>query len=446
MNLYDKFMRDHVIEANQEMYKYLGQEYIAEEDDIEDDIIDEEDLDKEPNTKEKFKKNFYFQKNLVDPIINPILTKQSGQDHIIQFTGNFIDDHYTQLSEPGPIYSFTFGAKQVNDLYQLFGINGDQLFEMYQNMVNETFYGTISKFITGWIKHAPHKILLVGMLVWAIQNNNEDIRTCCEYLLAFTEYPILYRDYWKTGVKEDVMRYTLEHLGKKNIVNRVKNLKELLKYDANKAVECKLAALKEGADNSYTDFLRRLRNGINSKLKNISRAYYPYNDQQATQHNNVSVFDDGELADQEGQTTNIAQIVDKTLGKFSLKDINHSMVDIAANNAEVDKGLLASFISQIYNTKNSKVGKLVENVITAFFVKNPTENTVNSSTFLVFGLALYRSIGTSKDPLYSEIKDILAYWMNDIIDIRSQYKREATIIAYTKAIFNYIILMIKYYN
>ena len=454
--LYRKFIQDDIEEANKEMYKYLGKEYITEEDDIDDtddwdDNSDELSVDKngihyDRQGKKVYRLNFYLKKALMDTFVTPVLSKPSGKDALIDFTGTFIDEHYNALSAPGPIFSFTFGNKQTNELYGLFNLDKEKVYALFKQMIDESYFGTLSQFIDGWVRNAPHKILITAIIMYGIQNKDTDIQDCGEYLLAFTEYPILYRHYWPIGVKEDVMIYTLEHLGKKNIVNRVKNLKELLKYDGHKAVECVYGVLAKGYDHSYVEILRRLRNGINSKFKNISKMYHYYYENQATQHQNVSVFDDGELADQEGQSTNIAQIVDKTIGKFSLKDINQTMIGISANNAEVDKGLLSSFISQIYNTKNNKVPKLVENIITAFFTKNPTETTINSATFLTFGLALYRSIGTSKDPLYSEIKDILNFWMNDIINIREQYKREATIIAYTKAIFNYIILMIKYYN
>ena len=48
--------------------------------------------------------------------------------------------------------------------------------------------------------------------------------------------------------------------------------------------------------------------------------------------------------------------------------------------------------------------------------------------------------------MYQEMKSIINYWMNDIIDIKQYYQREGTQIAYARAIFNYVIFMINYYN
>ena len=63
-----------------------------------------------------------------------------------------------------------------------------------------------------------------------------------------------------------------------------------------------------------------------------------------------------------------------------------------------------------------------------------------------FGLTLYRSIGTSKDPNYMEIRNILNYWMDEIITITKFYQNKGTIINYTRAIFNYMIMMINHHN
>ena len=96
--------------------------------------------------------------------------------------------------------------------------------------------------------------------------------------------------------------------------------------------------------------------------------------------------------------------------------------------------------------KNNKLYKFIEDVITYYFTKNPTDTSLGSGEFVNFALAMYRSIGTSKDELLKEIRTILNIWMFDIINIQEIYHREATIINYTRAIYNYVILMINYYN
>ena len=240
MRPYQQFMMDYMNEYRPDELQHMEIEEEAEINDYE--LINEE--GKDP----VYKENYYMMNNLQKPLISPVLATQRGRDTIIDFTGKFMDEHAYQLSTAGPVHIFTFANKETSVLYDLFNTNADQMLEFYNKMIEETYFGKISAFITGWIKNAPHKILLTAMTIDAVQNEYEDILTCCEYLWAFTEYPIVYREFWKTGVKEDVMNYTIEHLGSKYKIKQMKNLKELLKYDATKSVESEMDDLRRGVD------------------------------------------------------------------------------------------------------------------------------------------------------------------------------------------------------
>lgn len=429
-------------EALMQAYLDMGDEdaYFSEADELDgpDEIVEKQPV---------YKENYYLRDNLQNRYIKNVLVKSKTKDQLIEFTGRFLDEHANQLSTPGPIHMFTFGEKEMAPIYAMFGVNPDMLIEMYFHMIDEAFFGNISLFISGWVKKSPHKLLITAILIDALQNGYDDIVTCCEYLWAFSEYPILYRQFWKTGVKEDVMNYTIEHLGTKYKVKKVKNLQGLLKYDAHASIfPTMVDRLKSGVDNAYTDLMQRMRNQMKNTFKNISKAYYDNDKENASQHSKSSQFDDGSLADQEGHTTNIAQVVDKTVSKFNTETVNASMAGVAADGSQVDKDNLIGYLNQISSSKNNRINRLIENIITSYFNKNPTSTSVGSAEFLNFGLALYRSIGTSKDPMYQEIKSILNYWIYDIINIKQFYQREGTWIVYTRAVFNYMILMINYYN
>lgn len=436
MRNYELFMRDYLEENDPNTFKSLHL--------IEEDV--EAFVTEACGKEDVYKENYYLMENLQLKYITEQLKKNKVRDKIVDFVGIFIDTHMKQLETSGPVYTFTFGTKELKPIYELFGLDSDKILELYNQMIIETYYGKISKMFTGWVNNAPHKILITAILIDAVQNGYDDIIECCEYMWAFTEYPILYREYWKLGVKEDVMNATIEHLGSKFIIKQVKNIKELLKYDATTTVNFYYDELKKGVDNVYNDLLRRMRNQLNSKFKNISKAYYENVEANITQHNNVTTFDDGELADQEGAIANLSQIIEKVQNKMVNSDINKSIVKISANGSQVDKSNLEGMIGQIYGTKNNRIAKFVENVITVYFQRNPSNTAIEPGTFINYGLALFRSLGSSKDPMLSEIKSIVSFWMDDIIDIKSLYQREPTQSSYTRAIYNYFILMINYYN
>ncbi len=393
-----------------------------------------------------YKTNYYFRDNLQTKYISTPLAKESVRDSIVEFVGKYIDDHSTQLSTAGPVLVFTFSTKEANVLYEIFGVNGDQIIELYHKMIDETYNGKISPFFTTWFVNAPHKLLITAMLIEAVQKGYNDIVECCEYMWAFSEYALMYREFWKTGVNEEVMKYTIEHLGSKYIITQMMNLQGLLKYDAHSSVMAHMESLKQGVDNVYIDLAYRMRNQIKNKFKNISRAYYNNIESNASQHSKSSQFDDGSLADVEGHITNIAQAVDRTINKFSTGSVNSAIAKIAADGSNVDKDTLIGYINQIMAVKNNNIGKFIENVITSYFNKNPTSESLGSTEFLNFGIMLFRSISTSKDELYQVIRQILNFWMYDIINIRQFYKSEGTISNYNRAVFNYMIFMINHYN
>ena len=441
-NDYALFMEDAYNEAYNEMIEYFRKYpdwlFEAKDDDGEDD-----------GSNAVYKINYYFRDNLQIKYVTPVLQKARNRNLIIDFTAKFMDDHHQALSAPGPVYSFTFGKNETEFFYELFGINDVELLRLYDNMINETYYGKISAFITGFIKNAPHKLLITAILIDALQNGYDDIVEACEYLWAFCEYPILFNDYWKIGVNEEVMKHTIEHLpGKFKIVTKkLDTLLKLLKYDANSAISPYKEPMRvSGADHLYIEVTRRMRNQLKSTLKNIARLYYKNAEENNTQHQSVTEFDDGTMADQDGINSNIAQAVEKTVSKFASGEINSTMVRIVAEYSQIDKGNLSGYLAQIFATKNNKVGKFVEDIITLYFTKNPANTSLDSKEFINFGLALYRSIGTSKDTLMAELRQILNFWMNDIINIQSAYNRPATITNYTRGIFNYFVMMIKYYN
>lgn len=426
--MYGLLIEDYIKEA----YEDAGKEYLSEAE-----IVAREGV---------YKLNYYFRDHLQIPYISKELAKKRNQDAIIEYTGKFMDVHADQLSTPGPIYAFTFGEKEVKFLYEMFNINSEKLLNMYNEMVNETFYGKISKLISGFIINAPYKLLLISIMIDSIQNGYDDILTCVEYLYGFSEYAILYRKYWEIAVKEDVMIYTIEHLGEKYKIKKLKTLQELLKYDVTGAVTLFEDGLKSGYDHMYTNLVNSIRTKMNNKFRNIANQYYANIEKGGTMHNNQTIFDDGSLVDMEGHSTNINQIVDNTINKFTINGINSLIVKAAAEATKTDKPTLSGFINGILTAKNNKLPKFIEDVITVYLNKNPTYSSISSSHFVNYSLSLYRSLSNSKDSLCVELKSILDMWMNNIINISQYYQREATIIAYTRAIWDYIVLMIRYYN
>lgn len=434
IKLYKEYLSDYIQEATEEMNNKLG-------------IKSEEPEVEEKGRKDVYKHNFYLKDNFQDKYISPVLAKSNNRNSIIEFVYKFIDDHNEQLSTSGPVYSFSFGDKETNFFYNLFNLNKEEIMNYWFKMIEETYYGKISKFFTGWLNNAPHKLIFVAMLIEAIQKGYDDIIEACKFLWSFCEYPILYREYWKTNVRPDVMEFTIERLGNKFKIKtkNLNNLLALLQYEGESSVNSKYEQLKEGADNVYADFMQRMRNQLNNTLRNISREYYNNIQNNATIHNQTDEFEDGSKAEQDGSHSIMVDIIEYTLGKINLSGINNSLIKIVANGAKVDKDNLENFINLIIKDKNSRLSKFVENIILAYFTKFPTTTSLGSG-FVNFALSLFKSIGNSKDEVYQETNQILTYWLFEIIHIDKLYQRVPTIATYKRALYNYFVFLINSYN
>lgn len=393
------------------------------------------------------KESYYLKKNLIEKNVSSILAKSENRDKIIDFTGKFIDNNSSKLLTAGPMYMFTFSGKDIKFLYDLFDLTEKTLLEMFSETVKVAYIGESDFNI---INAAPHKLLIAAIIMEALDKNYTDIIECGEYISIFAEYPMIFRTYWKIGkeVKIDVMEYTIEHLSNQFGIKKQKNLLGLLKYIGNSALNAHIDRLKTGLDYEIIDYINRIRNQLNSAFRNIANKYYDNYKKDATLHSQNEIMDDGKIVDSEGTMTNIAIAAENIYSKFLTNSVNTSIAGAVASSANINKENLIAYVNKIYANKNNRLAKFIENVVYLF--KSNTEyasSDLDSSEFINFGLALYRSLGTSKIKQHLEIKAILDYWMNEIINIDQDYKAgSSTIIYYRKSVFNYFIFMIKYYN
>lgn len=383
----------------------------------------------------------HLKENLQVSNVAPVLKKPINRDKIVEFTGRFKDEHNKQLSTAAPVHMFTFADKQTSFLYSLFSTSKEQLVTLFKEGM-EKAQQTVPFRI---IEEGPHKILIAAMMLEAHEKGYDDIIECCKLLFVFSEYPILYRKFWRIGVKEDVMNYTVEHAGNKFKFRKFMNVLGWARNDLEVAW-VRWKDRLDGYDWEYQRFIYDIRTQLVASWRKLAELYYANEKANKTLHVKSGKTDDGHISDQEGYISNIAKISENTFTKISINPISNPHIKISAEYSEIDKGNLTSFLNRIFTDKNNQLRQMIENIITSYLTKNPTESNISAKEFINKGMALYRSIATSKDPLYMNIHRILNYWMYTIIDIKSLYNREQTHIAYRRAIWNYLILMIAHHN
>ena len=396
-----------------------------------------------PEDPSKF--TFYLRDNLQIPFIKDKLKEKRIQQSIIDFIGKFLDDNASSLSTPGPTYMIPFLDPQTKFFFDLFGVDKPKIVTMIKEFGKIAFPDEKEALIN--IKGFPHKLLFIAMLIEAIQNNYQDIVEACKYLFIFPDYGVLFRRYWRLGVKEEVMNYTIENLpSNKYKAKKMNNILALMKYDTSKCIETHLPRLTKGYDQEYKYFADRVRTQINNTLKGISRKYFDNVNDNKAMIIQKDKFDDGKRAEIEGQQQIMGQAVDKALNGFMSTALNATVIKMISQAGELDASQLTNFLNQILNDKRNRLEVLIESILGAYFQYNPSANTISGGEFVNFGIGLYKSIATSKKELYMTIKKILNIWIDEIIDIKKYFKGSTTISNYSRGIFNYIIIMINHYN
>lgn len=381
--------------------------------------------------------------NQIQPLIDKTMNAKKV-DELISYIANFINANNAALFSPGPMKNFNFGAKDIEFVYSLAGGISQDEFKAMVNAVVIEAYGKKMNFAA--ISKAPHKLIIAAAMIWAIRNKNSDAAECLRLLGVLADYPMVFANYYRHGVREDIMAYTVEHLSS-NLIKKKGSVFGLLVHHGETCYNNFLERLTgEVPDYIYFDYVNRIRNQINSSMRSIANAYYANHEKNATQHTKSDTLDDGNLAASEGLNTTISTIADNTYAKFNTSATDESVAKLMAQDRGVAADKLISYINKIMSTKNNQLFDLIESILILFFNSKPEDDSVGSAVFLAYGMALYRSIGTSKQPMESRINNILTYWMDDIIHIKEEYTRSDSIIRYRRCIFNYIVYMMKQYN
>ena len=389
---------------------------------------------------------YFLRENLQVPIITPKMAKPEFQKQIIQFVGEYLNTYLPKLQTPGPTHIVPFLDKETNFIYQTFGITKEETINKMKEM-KKVAYPNESDNVLINVKSTPHKLILTGMLIDAYQHNYEEIIECSRYLFGLLDYAILFRYYWRLGVDEGTMNYTIENLpSNKFKAKKMNNILELLKYDASVSMDANAEKLKEANDQAYIDFINRVRTQLNNTFRNLSRAYYKNKEQNLTQYSTDSHEEDGKLKEQEGKDTIMAEAIEKSCRKILTAELNNAIVKVVAQANELDPNNLTNFLNQIINDKRNRLDQMIEYIIIAYFQQYPTAITIAGGEFLNFGIGLYRSLAGSKQQLYIDIKNILSLWTDEIIDIKKYYKGTTAISNYTRGIFNYFVFMISHFN
>jgi hypothetical protein len=315
--------------------------------------------------------------------------------------------------------------------------------------VSLTMKKTKAKFVEKVFgENAVYIPFLIAIRYFTETNNTQMINLLCTYTTV-TIYSMLHRKYFTVGhAKREVMDYTINNLSNKYDIKRLGSLIKALEklYQANH--ENYKKDLLSNDDDKILDYVEGLRTRINSFIKNI---YGEFIDNYRSGRY-VNVDPDkltGEDEEFENERSSDSSIIIEASQSFMIWFVtnsnDHAGLKLAVNyNKDVSLPHLQHIVNEVKLDKSNKVEEIVASIVN-LLVENQKNNNLNAvcnARFIPFVFSVFSRSNTS-DVNIIRIKDNISALLEKYSEKFNNTNREATKIAYRKALLIYIAFLIQ---
>jgi hypothetical protein len=297
-------------------------------------------------------------------------------------------------------------------------------------------------------ENAVYIPFLIAIRYFTQQNDQRMINLLCAYSTAVI-YSMLHRKYFTIGhAKREVMDYTINNLSNKYDIKRLGSLIKALEklYQANH--ENYKDDLVSNDDDRILDYIEGLRTRINSFIKNINGEFI--SNYRAGRYINVDpdklVGEDEEFENERSSDSSvIIQASQAFMIWFVTNGNDHDGLKLAVNyNKDVSISHLQHIINEIKLNKSNKLEEIVASIIN-LLVENQKNNNLSAICnvrFIPFVFSVFSRSNTS-DVNIIRIKDNITSLLANYSTKFNDTNREATKIAYRKALLIYIAFLIQ---
>lgn len=382
-------------------------------------------------------KKYFFIKEELYPIVQQSLKDKKNERMIVDAINRFIDKNSDYLSQIGPIHLIVMGDSDKAKIYEAINLDGKTIKSIKDKSP------AIKK--ESFIMANPFYIALALIMYHYTINPNKEMRNLISFTLAFAIYPLRHKLYYKYGVQENIMNYTINNLSNKYKIKQKGNLMNALTETAHGAYELYEEDFKVFDDETVVQYILSAYTRINSVLKKISNQYYENHKQGHYLNTEYDDSNPDSYRESSSSIHDVERIVNKVAMSLTIDGPPSKIVKLAANMNKVSLNELRNYLTILTSNNNlDDIQKLLEGIIHLFIFDETTHNSIeeiNSTKFLVNSLDVYKR-SNSKDEYVLRIKQILDRWMEDI-EIYKKTQRVATINNFRKAIYTFFTLSIQ---
>ena len=364
-----------------------------------------------------------FLVDLLYPSVEASLEKPEKRRIFGNIIDQFMAENVDRLNVPGPLKYVSFPQRTMDRVIDTLGMTNNQIADATKKVrashpkLQSVFGIALNPFFIAVTLATRYFIIKRGNKPSSSHNETEDMIHRCVYYLAITIYAVLQKKYFrKCEPNEMVMAYAVSNMIKKNRIKQTGSMLDTVYITTNDCLIFYIDRLKNGDDDSITQYVAAIRTRLNSIIQNISRAYYEAyenRDYLASEEDNLEL---GQELDSNSQF--IERTTNKIVQRIITNGPDMKLVEISAQQNDVSMAELRNYMTAICTQKQMEdIRRIIERLLILFF---DTElNTkysvrdIGTDKFLLFALNVYKKSNTGNDHII-KIKAILDKWLKEL--------------------------------
>lgn len=260
---------------------------------------------------------------------------------------------------------------------------------------------------------------------------------------SFYFYSSLHSKYFKYGVVENVMNYTVNNLTNKFLLKRYGSLFKTIEHIVMKSHETYKDNLINGEDGDLATYIQSIKVRLNDMVKHISNEYY--DDHKGKQYLNYDSdnYDEDNFHIADNSSYAIQRIADGCVIRLNTYGPDMNFAKLAARSNKVSVSEIRNVVTHLGDNETEEIKRLCELILQLFLFDNANKvEDVRSGRFYVECVEIYKKSNTN-DKVVLEIKKILDKWLKTYSIKYAKSNREATLSDFRRAIYMYFVIHIQ---
>lgn len=380
-------------------------------------------------------------KSALTDILYPKVEKScKDKDTLTTYKRNvdtFLADNADFYFSDGPSGRPIFSDTKANEYIHLLGFTDVEIKEAVKQS------STINP---KWFMATPYNLLnAIVTRYFLIKDNKEYVDLTISYLI-FKLYPPLEWRYFKKGINEACMMYTINNLSNKFGIKSATNLWGLLMDICHTGLEHFRDKLIKGDDQAYIDYLNSIQTRMNSMLRNLSHEFYNNYENGRYLKMEHESFEEDKYYEADSNSYVIERITNKVTTHLVVHGPDSKLVELSAKTNKVSVNKMRNYTdTMIVENHVDDIKHIIESILFLYLFNDDGDahaaDQIKTNDFMIYCLQTYRRSNSSNKNIIA-IKTILDRWIEEL-GVSEESNRTATITSFRKAFYTFFVMEIQ---